>query len=190
MSYLLRWQPCAIYRKDISNHWQPCCKFNRLFKLTTKKHQSCASFPANIIRNKYVFITSKRCFDVIYITYLLRSLFAGLALCDGNHRRASNAENVSMSWRFMCWGPRVREVHVPSQGSRLHGSSSRAGPGHIPPHCGTGSSQRRVRFREPSSHVTEHSDHSLHLPQPPSPRRNRKSDLVGFEGLINFYYDY
>ena len=30
--------------------------------------------PENIVRNKYVIITSKRCFDVM-ITHLLRSLF-------------------------------------------------------------------------------------------------------------------
>ena len=35
-------------------------------------------FPENIVRNKYIIITSKRRFGVI-ITYLLCSLFAGLS---------------------------------------------------------------------------------------------------------------
>ena len=40
----------------------------------TLKHVS--SYPANIVRDEYVIITSKRRLDVI-ITYLLRTLFAG-----------------------------------------------------------------------------------------------------------------
>ena len=64
---------CAM---DIKCVTKSCVEF---FQVTFRFDRCRYSFPTNMVRNKYVIIMSKWRFDVM-ITYLLRSLFAGLAV--------------------------------------------------------------------------------------------------------------
>ena len=64
--------------------------------LLTPKYSSLKTSPANIVRDKYVIITSKRRFDVI-IAYLLRTLFAGWRVKPATNEIGSASKRILMN---------------------------------------------------------------------------------------------
>ena len=93
LELLFRWSRPRIFEKCVDKRTMALMSMCYLLWCPVQLFRPRV-YPANIIRNKYVIITSKRCFDVI-ITYLLRSSSAGYVFWTRSHTCYSKYEWMS-----------------------------------------------------------------------------------------------